>query len=93
MYVRGRTCRLWALCVFVLIVLVSSPVWAASRTYTLDADFDDRYFDLIAHHSRDVRAGLLTREMREEIELDGPIEGGLAVRLSIDPALGSLEEE
>jgi hypothetical protein len=30
---------------------------------------------------------------RKEIELDGPIDGGLAVRLSVDPALGSLEEE
>lgn len=30
---------------------------------------------------------------REEVELDGPVEGGLAVRLRIDPNLGPDEEE
>jgi len=30
---------------------------------------------------------------REEIELDGPVEGGLAVRLRIDPGLGPDEEK
>jgi hypothetical protein len=43
-----------------------------------------------AGRSKRTKVALLARE---EIELDGPVEGGLAVRLTIDPALGSLEEE